>query len=88
MKLRKIEKFSSFFYKEEKKVIIKIISRGFLRYQIRAMIGESIDCYLGKLKFSELKKKLLFFEKSGNFKYKKLISPCGLYLNKVYLKKI
>lgn len=82
---RKINIFDTFFKGE--KMIIRIISKGFLRYQIRAMIGESIKCYEGKLDIDELKKKLSFFSNSL-LKYKFLAPPNALYLKKIFFSKI
>jgi len=56
-------------------VIISIIAPGFLRYQIRAIIGEVINCYEGKQTIVDLKERLI----SGN-KYKNLAPAAGLYL--------
>lgn len=56
--------------------------RGFLRYQIRAIIGEVICCYENKLTLEDLKKKLFCSEGVIN-KYRYLAPPSGLYLWKI-----
>ena len=59
--------------------MISIISKSFLRYQIRAIIGEVINCYEDKQTISNLKEKLTLF-KEKNHKYKNLAPASGLYL--------
>lgn len=59
-------------------LIISIIARGFLRYQIRAIIGETIKCYEAKQTIQKLKKKLTSSEQK--LKYKLLAPAGGLYL--------
>jgi len=53
-----------------------------LRYQIRAIIGESINCYEGKQTLEKLKEKLNSPNKK-NLKYKILAPAGGLYLYKI-----
>lgn len=65
-------------WKRKNILIIRIISKGFLRYQIRAIIGESINCYEEKQTLENLENKLLSFKKED--KYKNIISTSGLYL--------
>jgi tRNA pseudouridine38-40 synthase len=65
--------------KKENIVIIRIIAKSFLRYQIRAMIGEAINCYEGKQTINNLKEKLLNFARK-NYKYKNIAPASGLYL--------
>ena len=59
--------------------IISIIARSFLRYQIRAMIGEVINCYERKQTMENLKEKLCKFNEK-NYKYKNIAPASGLYL--------
>lgn len=68
--------------KKENIVIISIIARSFLRYQIRAMIGEAINCYEGKQTIEDLKEKLHKFDEK-NYKYKNVAPASGLYLWKI-----
>jgi len=63
-------------------VIISIIAKSFLRYQIRAIIGEIINCYEGKQTITDLKEKLKNFDKK-NYKYKNIAPSFGLYLWKI-----
>jgi len=63
-------------------VIISIIAKSFLRYQIRAIIGETINCYEGKQTITDLKDKLKNFDKK-NYKYKNIAPASGLYLWKI-----
>ena len=65
-------------------LVIKIIARGFLRYQIRAILGESIDCYEGKQTIKDLQEKLDNFNVSK--KYKNLAPAGGLYLWRISYK--
>lgn len=60
---------------------ISIIARSFLRYQIRAIIGESVECYEAKQTIQQLKRKLIFSEQKS--KYKFLAPAGGLYLWKI-----
>jgi len=53
-----------------------------LRYQIRAIIGESINCYEGKQTLEKLKEKLTS-PNQKNLKYKMLAPAGGLYLYKI-----
>jgi len=53
-----------------------------LRYQIRAIIGESINCYEEKQTLEKLKEKLNSPNKK-NLKYKTLAPAGGLYLYKI-----
>ena len=50
-------------WKRKNVIVISIIAKGFLRYQIRAIIGEVINCYEGKQTVNDLKEKLLNFDK-------------------------
>jgi tRNA pseudouridine38-40 synthase len=63
-------------------VTIRVISKGFMRYQIRAMIGEAINCYEGKIEAKEIKERLDDGSSKKN-KYKKIAPPFGLYLWKI-----
>ena len=72
------EIFSLKSWRRKNLVIISIIAPGFLRYQIRAIIGEVINCYEGKQTIVDLKERLI----SGN-KYKNLAPAAGLYLWKI-----
>lgn len=77
--IRTIEKVKCWRKKNNSELlIISIIARSFLRYQIRAIIGESIKCYEAKQTIQQLKKKLNFSE--PNSKYKLLAPAGGLYL--------
>jgi len=72
-------------WKKRNTVIISTIAKSFLRYQIRAMIGEVINCYEGKQTVKSLKEKLLNFDKE-NYKYKNTAPASGLYLWKITYK--
>lgn len=63
-------------------IVINIIAKSFLRYQIRAIIGEAINCYEGKQSIDNLKEKLTNFNQK-NYKYKNIAPPSGLYLWKI-----
>ena len=63
-------------------VIIRIIAKSFLRYQIRAITGEVINCYEGKQTVADLENKLTNFDKQ-NYKYKNIAPAAGLYLWKI-----
>jgi len=63
---------------KKKTLIIKIISHGFLRYQIRAIVGEAINCLEGKQTIENLKEKLDNPQQLN--KYKHLAPASGLYL--------
>ena len=78
--VRDIEKIRC--WKNKKTLIISIIARSFLRYQIRAIIGESINCYEGKQTLEKLKEKLTS-PNQKNLKYKILAPAGGLYLYKI-----
>jgi len=69
-------------WKRKNIVIISIIAKGFLRYQIRAIIGEVINCYEGKQNIKDLQAKLTNFAEK-NYKYKNIAPASGLYLWKV-----
>jgi tRNA pseudouridine38-40 synthase len=60
-------------------IVIRIVGKGFLRYQIRAIIGEVISCYEEKENIIDLKEKLINFNKK-NYKYKSIAPAAGLYL--------
>jgi tRNA pseudouridine38-40 synthase len=60
-------------------IVVSIVAKSFLRYQIRAIIGEVINCYEGKQAISELKEKLVNFQEK-NQKYKNIAPASGLYL--------
>lgn len=60
-------------------VVIKVVARHFLRYQIRALVGEVINCYEGKQTISDLQAKLDNFNQI-NYKYKNIAPAAGLYL--------
>jgi tRNA U38,U39,U40 pseudouridine synthase TruA len=49
-----------------------------LRYQIRAIVGESIKCYEAKQTIQQLERKLTFSEQKS--KYQLLAPAGGLYL--------
>ena len=77
---RKITSLKS--WKRKSIVVISIIAKSFLRYQIRAIIGEVINCYEGKQNIKDLQAKLTNFAKK-NYKYKNIAPASGLYLWKV-----
>jgi len=79
--VRAIEKIRCWKQKNSQLLIISIIARGFLRYQIRAILGESIKCYEAKQTIQQLEKKLNFPE--ANSKYQLLAPASGLYLWKI-----
>lgn len=55
------------------------MAKSFLRYQIRAIIGEVINCYEGKQTIADLQAKLTNCTKK-NYKYKHIAPAAGLYL--------
>ncbi|WNE41187.1 MAG: tRNA pseudouridine synthase A [Mycoplasmataceae bacterium] len=63
-------------------VTISIIAKGFLRYQIRAIIGEVVNCYEKEKNSDYLKEKLTNCDKK-NYKYKNIAPASGLYLWKI-----
>jgi len=69
-------------WKRKNIIVISIIAKSFLRYQIRAIIGEAINCYEGKQNIDNLKEKLTNFNQK-NHKYKSIAPPRGLYLWKI-----
>ena len=69
-------------WKRKNVIVISIIAKGFLRYQIRAIIGEVINCYEGKQSIKNLQDKLVNFGKK-NYKYKNIAPASGLYLWKI-----
>ncbi|RHZ35295.1 tRNA pseudouridine(38-40) synthase TruA [endosymbiont GvMRE of Glomus versiforme] len=69
-------------WKRENIIIISITAKSFLRYQIRAIIGEVINCYEGKQTIADLKEKMTNFAKK-NYKYKNIAPAAGLYLWKI-----
>ena len=77
---RKITSLKS--WKRKSIVVISIIAKSFLRYQIRAIIGEVINCYEGKQNIKDLQEKLVNFAKK-NYKYKNIAPASGLYLWKI-----
>lgn len=79
--VRTIEKIRCWKKNNSKLLVISVIARNFLRYQIRAIIGESIRCYEAKQTVQQLKEKLNFPEQ--NSKYKLLAPASGLYLWKI-----
>ncbi|RHZ37014.1 tRNA pseudouridine(38-40) synthase TruA [endosymbiont GvMRE of Glomus versiforme] len=83
--IRTIEKIRC--WKREELLIISINARGFLRYQIRAMIGESIKCYEGKQTIKKLQEKLNYPQKKS-LKYQTLAPASGLYLYKITYGKV
>lgn len=85
--VRTIEKIRC--WKRKNILIISVIGKSFLRYQIRAIIGESIKCYEFELKSGSkelttqaIKKKLFQSDKLG-LKYRFLAPAGGLYLWKI-----
>jgi len=66
-------------WKRKNIVVISITAQSFLRYQIRAIIGEVINCYEGKQTGANLQGKLINFNKK-NYKYKNIARASGLYL--------
>lgn len=62
-------------------VVISIKGKGFLRYQIRAIIGEVVEHCLKSKPLQELRQKLTSQEELD--KYKHLAPPQGLYLWKI-----
>lgn len=73
-------------WKKKELLIIRIKARNFLRYQIRAIIGETIKCYEKKQNINDLKKKFNDFKSTAS-KYKFLAPAAGLYLWKIEHKK-
>ncbi|MCE8159000.1 MAG: tRNA pseudouridine(38-40) synthase TruA [Candidatus Moeniiplasma glomeromycotorum] len=69
-------------WKRKGVVIIKVVARHFLRYQIRALVGEAINCYEGKQATADLQTKLDNFNQI-NYKYKNIAPGAGLYLWKI-----
>lgn len=63
-------------------IVIIIRGKGFLRYQVRFIIGEAIQCYENKQTLESLKRKLFQPEKLNN-KHHSLAPPTGLYLWKI-----
>lgn len=63
-------------------IIISIIAKSFLRYQIRAMVGEVINCYERKQKMEGLREKLIRTQEK-KYKYKNIAPATGLYLWKI-----
>ena len=59
--------------------MVSIIAKSFLRYQIRAIMGEVINYYEGKQTINNLKEKLINFNQK-NYKYKNIAPAAGLYL--------
>jgi tRNA U38,U39,U40 pseudouridine synthase TruA len=55
------------------------VAPSFLRYQIRAMVGEIINCYEAKQTINDLKEKLINYDQK-NYKYKNIAPASGLYL--------
>lgn len=79
--IRKIDSITVL--EQESLIIIVFKGKGFLRYQIRAIVGEVISCYEGRYKLENLIKKLFCLEKGNsvdNDKYRCLAPPSGLYL--------
>jgi tRNA pseudouridine38-40 synthase len=66
-------------WKRKKIVVISIIAPNFLRYQIRALIGEVINCYEGKQTLENLRAKLTDTT-NPFYKYKNIAPAAGLYL--------
>lgn len=66
-------------WKKQNIVVISIVAKGFLRYQVRAIIGEAISCYRGKQTITDLQQKLINSNEK-NYKYKNLAPAEGLYL--------
>lgn len=62
-------------------LVIRFISSGFLRYQIRIMVSETISCYEEKQSINDIANKLEFPDKFP--KYKSISTPNGLYLWKI-----
>ncbi|RHZ37321.1 tRNA pseudouridine(38-40) synthase TruA [endosymbiont GvMRE of Glomus versiforme] len=83
--VRTIEKIRC--WKNKELLVISVIARSFLRYQIRAMIGESIKCYEGKQTIEKLQEKLNY-PKQKNLKYQILAPAAGLYLYKITYGKV
>ncbi|WNE40261.1 MAG: tRNA pseudouridine synthase A [Mycoplasmataceae bacterium] len=69
-------------WKKANIIIISIIAKGFLRYQIRAIIGEVINCYKEGGNTIGIKEKLINYNKK-NYKYKNIAPANGLYLWKI-----
>ena len=59
--------------------MISITAKSFLRYQIRAIIGEAVNCYEGKQIIEDLKTKLTN-SNNPSYKYKNIAPSSGLYL--------
>lgn len=78
--VREIFTFRS--WKSKGIIIIRIVSRHFLRSQIRALVGEVINCYEGKQTITDLQEKLINFNHQ-NYKYKNVAPATGLYLWKI-----
>ena len=64
--------------KSKDTVCISFISKGFLRYQIRAIVGECIDYSLKRKSENSLKLKLEDYKEKN--KYRKIAPSSGLYL--------
>jgi len=75
-------------WKRKNVIIISFVSKSFLRYQIRAILGEVVNSFNNKNNNigNERLKKLL--DKKDNNKYRYLAPSSGLYLWKIFLKKI
>ncbi|KLL02539.1 MAG: tRNA pseudouridine synthase A [Mycoplasmataceae bacterium RC_NB112A] len=78
--VREIFTFQS--WKRKGIITIRIVARHFIRYQIRALVGEAINCYEKKQKVEDLQVKLTNFNQQG-YKYKNLAPATGLYLWKI-----
>jgi tRNA pseudouridine38-40 synthase len=63
-------------------IVIKVVAQHFLRYQIRILIGETINCHEGKQTIGDLQAKLVNFN-SQNYKYKNVAPATGLHLWKI-----
>jgi tRNA pseudouridine38-40 synthase len=78
--IRQINSLKS--WRRKKWIIISVIAPSFLRYQIRTIIGEAVNCYEGKQSIDDLKNKLTNFTDSS-YKYKNIAPSSGLYLWKI-----
>ena len=81
--VRKIDKISIF--KKDDFIVVRILAKGFLRYQIRAIVGECVSFYQSNKDLDRLKTMLL-----GDVtdKYKKIAPSSGLYLWKIKFRRV
>jgi tRNA pseudouridine38-40 synthase len=68
-------------FEKKELIIIKFTSKGFLRYQIRAIIGEAINYCENKIGIKEIEEKL---NNKLPKKYSRKSPSSGLYLFKIH----